>query len=150
MNYINFQEKLHLIRHDKFELDEVFSLMLEEDQWGKIKRKERRKFSKFEIKGYPIDLTSHKLVLFKRQSYCACCGLQGQYFYVESLSYEPFSVKKKFKPFLNLYGIKDGIEILLNIDHIIPRSKGGKSCQSNYQTLCYYCNIKKGDKDIRY
>ena len=91
------------------------------------------------------------MVLFKKQTACACCGLEGQFFALESFSYNPFLLKKgNPKLFFNLYGIKDNHEILFTIDHIIPQSKGGKSCQSNYQTLCYYCNNEKGDKEIKY
>lgn len=34
----------------------------------------------------------------------------------------------------------------LEIDHIIPIAKGGKTEMSNLQTLCHNCNYKKGDK----
>ncbi len=37
--------------------------------------------------------------------------------------------------------------IILHIDHIIPRSKGGKNEMDNYQTLCETCNIGKSNKD---
>ncbi|MCK1213383.1 HNH endonuclease [Streptococcus uberis] len=36
--------------------------------------------------------------------------------------------------------------ILLEIDHIIPISKGGLSNESNLQTLCWKCNRNKSDK----
>lgn len=33
----------------------------------------------------------------------------------------------------------------LEIDHIVPVSKGGKSVYDNLQTLCHRCNVEKGD-----
>lgn len=34
----------------------------------------------------------------------------------------------------------------LEIDHIVPIAKGGKSTYDNLQTLCHDCNVKKGDR----
>ena len=36
----------------------------------------------------------------------------------------------------------------LEIDHIIPIAKGGKSTMNNLQTLCHDCNYKKGDSIV--
>lgn len=42
--------------------------------------------------------------------------------------------------------IKNEPNLLLEIDHIIPLSKGGITCESNLQTLCWRCNRKKSNK----
>lgn len=38
----------------------------------------------------------------------------------------------------------------LEIDHIIPIAKGGKSTYDNLQTLCHRCNVEKGDSIENY
>lgn len=35
----------------------------------------------------------------------------------------------------------------LEVDHIFPKSRGGRDDQSNYQALCYSCNAAKGNTD---
>jgi ATP adenylyltransferase len=35
----------------------------------------------------------------------------------------------------------------LEVDHIVPRNKGGTDDQSNLQSLCYSCNAMKRDRD---
>lgn len=39
--------------------------------------------------------------------------------------------------------------LLLEIDHIMPLSKGGLTCESNLQTLCWKCNRAKGAKVLQ-
>jgi 5-methylcytosine-specific restriction endonuclease McrA len=34
----------------------------------------------------------------------------------------------------------------LNLEHVIPRSRGGKTSWANIVTACIPCNLKKGDK----
>jgi len=36
---------------------------------------------------------------------------------------------------------------MLDVDHIIPRSRGGKTVYENLQLLCSKCNRSKGNKD---
>lgn len=40
--------------------------------------------------------------------------------------------------------VKCGRRTNLEIDHIIPISRGGKTTLSNLQTLCHRCNVEKG------
>jgi 5-methylcytosine-specific restriction endonuclease McrA len=40
---------------------------------------------------------------------------------------------------------QDGI--ILQVDHILPRSKGGKDTLDNFQTLCNVCNLGKSNRD---
>jgi len=37
--------------------------------------------------------------------------------------------------------------VILHVDHIVPRSKGGADALDNYQTLCLECNLGKGNRD---
>lgn len=38
-------------------------------------------------------------------------------------------------------------DVVLHVDHIVPRSKGGKDTLDNLQTLCSLCNLGKGNRD---
>jgi len=38
-------------------------------------------------------------------------------------------------------------DVVLEVDHIVPISKGGKTCKPNLRTLCKECNIGKGDQE---
>lgn len=38
-------------------------------------------------------------------------------------------------------------EVILHVDHVTPRSRGGKDTLENFQTLCHECNIGKSNKD---
>ena len=83
---------------------------------------------------------SDRLLTFRvRGTSCASCGLKGEYFAKErSLGQETYH--------LNLYGLINGEEVMLTLDHVIPKSKGGKESMYNYQVLCAPCNERKADK----
>lgn len=68
---------------------------------------------------------------------CAKCGLEGIMFR---------EIKRDKKTHLRLFGIKDGEEIMMTRDHIIPQSRGGSNSFSNIQTMCCKCNSEKQDE----
>ena len=57
-----------------------------------------------------------------------------------------YDVLKRAKFRCELCGISADTKAL-EVDHIHPRSLGGKDDISNYQALCYSCNAAKGNKD---
>jgi ATP adenylyltransferase len=57
-----------------------------------------------------------------------------------------YEVLKRAKFRCELCGISADIKAL-EVDHIIPRNKGGSNDISNLQALCYSCNAMKRDRD---
>jgi len=120
--------------------------------------------------GYRVSLGSHRYKNFCLNGVvCKTCGLSGTFFALERLvnkNYYNRYIKdpekylkteirldaKTSKNYnngsyhFNLYAIdKNGDEVLMTKDHVIPRSKGGPDKVENYQTLCTKCNSKKGN-----
>jgi len=60
-----------------------------------------------------------------------------------SIRYEIF---KRANMRCELCGVSNKVKAL-EVDHIIPRNKGGSDDFSNLQSLCYSCNAMKRDKD---
>ena len=83
-------------------------------------------------------MASDRYKIFSHNRKCVCCGLEGTFMAMEKHEND---VSYHF----NMYGIKDGKEILFTKDHIISRTKGGRDDVSNYQTMCKICNEKKGN-----
>lgn len=57
-----------------------------------------------------------------------------------------YEVLKRAKGRCELCGISKDVKAL-QVDHIIPRSKGGLTVLENLQALCYTCNAQKQNKD---
>lgn len=57
-----------------------------------------------------------------------------------------YEVLKRAKFHCELCGIS-AYERALEVDHIIPRNKGGTDVLNNLQALCYSCNAMKRDRD---
>lgn len=89
--------------------------------------------------GHMVKLTSSRLRLFSlKGTTCVACGVVGSFFVKERCRGED-------NYHLNLYAVKDGLEILMTKDHILPKSLGGKNHIDNYQTMCTICNNAKGN-----
>ena len=59
---------------------------------------------------------------------------------------ERIKVRDNFTCKICSLSTSDEKNLLLEIDHIIPLSKGGKSTEDNLQVLCWRCNRSKGSK----
>lgn len=57
-----------------------------------------------------------------------------------------YEVLKRAKGRCELCGVSKDVKVL-QVDHIIPRSKGGLTVLENLQALCYTCNAQKQNKD---
>lgn len=100
-----------------------------------------RRSQRKEYFGQRVKMASDRLRCFaKHGTKCVHCGIEGKFFAVE----RHFAENSGYH--LNLYAVKDGEEVLMTKDHIVPLAKGGKNRLKNYQTMCTDCNIEKGDK----
>ena len=97
--------------------------------------------------GYQVNMSSDRLVLFKRMEkhlFCVACGIRGIYFAVERH-------KNTHTYHLNFYAIDhSGRHMFMTKDHIRARARRGKNHQSNYQLMCIKCNCEKGVEYARY
>jgi hypothetical protein len=71
------------------------------------------------------------------------CTISGQFFAVERAKNQLTASWH-----LNLYGIKNGEEVMMTSDHKLPRSKGGHDHISNRQPMCSPHNAGKGNQLI--
>ncbi len=90
-----------------------------------------------------VHLSSARIRLIGRTQECAACKIKGDHFWAEANSKDV-----KGSPcgwHLNLYAIDHhGSPVMLTLDHIKPRSKGGTKSPNNIQLLCARCNNIKG------
>lgn len=102
--------------------------------------------TKITVDGVRVRLKTVKFDVFRSSgTRCNCCGLKGEYFALETFN-NPTDLTHYYH--FELYGLVYGKEIMLNKDHKLPVAKGGKNYRSNLRTLCFTCNLEKGDKLI--
>ena len=83
-------------------------------------------------------VTHHRLRVFKKKGLkCVNCNIVGSF--VALYKDDAGAIH------LDLYAKdENGNDILMTIDHIIPKSKGGKNHIDNLNPMCCKCNFKKG------
>jgi 5-methylcytosine-specific restriction endonuclease McrA len=92
----------------------------------------------WETDGYKINCKRAK-IFYKKGLVCVNCGATGYFFALEK--------DKGGGQHLDLYGYINNEEVLITVDHIIPKSKGGPNKLINYQTMCKICNEMKADEE---
>jgi hypothetical protein len=150
-----------LIRVGIFDLDEVLPYVFTRDIRHKLRSlgytyrslvwqfTSRRAYPIVTKEGRSVALVSmgsHRYQLFSEKGIkCVSCGIEGKYFALERAA-----KGNPNKYHFNLYG-KDrhGNEVMITKDHIVPKSRGGPNKLSNYQTMCFKCNSRKGNKLIK-
>jgi len=101
--------------------------------------------------GHEIYMDSSRYRLFQRDHVCCSCGIAGAYYAVERNT--KWSRRQK-RPLiaegqhwhLNLYAVRNGVEVMMTKDHHIPRSRGGADHDSNYVPMCSTCNKLKSNR----
>ena len=120
----------------KYSIEEVYDIIGEEHLLRKNER--GRQYDKCKdviVEGYKVRLNSLRYMTFyQKGTTCVCCGKKGAYFKLDGTT--------EGRRHFNLYAA-DGT--LMTKDHIVPRSKGGKNNVDNMQTMCFACNVKKGN-----
>lgn len=134
VDLVKMKDRKKLIHIQKYDPDEIFSLVTQED--------EKKEFIVGE-KSYFVRMNSSRYHVFKSNKSCVSCGLQGKYMI---LDINPGDMC----PHFNFYAEENGRLVLMTKDHIIAKSKGGTNDLSNFQTCCAICNNLKADYDLSY
>jgi len=97
-----------------------------------------------------VNIKSSRLATFEQQTVCARCGIKGTFFVKERQQ----KIGKHDNPVfhLNFYAMRNGKEILMTSDHIVPLSalkqNPKRKVNNNRQTMCARCNMLKGNREI--
>lgn len=94
----------------------------------------------FIVNGYHVKVQSLRYRTFQKSPVCTGCQAVGTLWALERMSTDP-----PHRAHFELYTIKDGKELLMTKDHIIPKSRGGLDTLENLQTMCTICNQLKGN-----
>jgi len=91
-----------------------------------------------ELFGRPVYLKSIKFDVFRRDNMtCQNCGDVATHFALARLDDGRWTLRP--------YGRRHDMDLRFTIDHILPKSRGGRDCLSNYQMQCHICNWTKAN-----
>lgn len=122
-------------------VDIVVDFILENEKLSILDKRHRHKLH---VGEFSAKITSLRMRTFALKGLkCATCERIGSFFAFEI----PIKCNNPNTNWhLNLYSVdEDGEEILMTMDHIHPKSKGGKNSLGNVQTMCSICNFRKGN-----
>jgi 5-methylcytosine-specific restriction endonuclease McrA len=84
-----------------------------------------------------ISIRSRRLRVYAEKGViCVTCGIVGTHFAIERH-------RGHRRWHINLY-CDNGR--MMTVDHIVPKSRGGKNHMTNLQPMCFNCNNRKGSK----
>ena len=127
----------------KLDIEETFKT-IEAFLTNPNSKPEEEKFHKIPLvynnEEYKVRVMPRKFYVFRRNLSCVCCGIKANTLMLE--------LGKKNNSHLNLYAESNEELILMTLDHVHPKSKGGNNDMSNLQTMCTQCNTLKSHSNI--
>jgi len=100
--------------------------------------------NKIHIDGMIIPVDKEKMKTFFKSTTCISCGIESTHFSLEKIPNCTHGIYGNYH--FNLYAKRNNDKVLMTVDHIILKKKGGPNVSSNYNTMCTTCNARRGDK----
>lgn len=144
-----YQNYVRFARFEQDDLAELFAMIL---------RMRAINQTRYEINGVVAQLVNKRTETLARDGgVCMACGHEPTHAWIEDNTTPrddrgrwlknppPLYQGDPFAAHLNVYcTTKEGHELLMTVDHVIPKSRGGRDRLDNFVVLCQRCNFIKG------